>query len=529
MDSSSTEGLDGSKKQLNFDDVTLTFPKMPAGEISENAKTLDISSADNNFPTKRTGEKPTVEELRQEAQRIREYLAGFENVSTRNESYIQQLDEANAAYSGPEAQDLFSALGTRFKEVLEKERFLKLLHGFHEENIDESCISDEESQIQTMRAELMNLKRSNEDAIQEIEFLIHKVANDMDTLDNNLSLATESLEKCDLEIENLAESEKDTQDEALEKQSGTPEDLEETIRLLEEHLRQNEKEYEDTEAALKQRIEQYNLEMEELKAQARQLDIEEESLRLYVDISSRCLKVQPFLESINDVAVIAVGDEFVELQLTTEVPSMDEDGETAKGRSLKQELKHKLHINVNTKTMDVETAELTPADVPIDDLVTYARQIRPSFKNLDLLNEALESNTEGENPEFGRQFSVLVRAVHHRVNVFALKAASLSSASNDPRFSMEYLPDSSVVTMIMSGRLKASVEVPHGWPMHGFSLRLQSLESLKDESPATVDFLREVMELANKMPEYARHDVLKFVQTVESIVKERNSQTHVLP
>ncbi|KAL3699487.1 hypothetical protein R1sor_017509 [Riccia sorocarpa] len=522
--STTDDGLDGSKKQLNFDDVTLTFPKM-----SENPKTSDIPTAEINVPTRGVGEKPTVEELRQEVQRIRQNLAGFENITTCAESYVRQLDESNNLYPHPEPKELFYALEAKYAETLERETFLKLLTGPIVENRDESSVSEEEAEIQRMREELTNLKQSNEDTIQEIESLITKVAYDMNTLDSNLSLATESLEKCDLEIEKLAESEKETMDEAIVKQSATPEDLEETIRLLEEHLRQNEKEYEDTEAALKQRIEQYNLEMEELKAQGRQLDIEEESLRLFVDISSRCLKVQPFLESISDVAVLAVGDDFVELQLTTEVPFVDEHDGIANGRSVKQELQHKLFLNVDTQTMDIKTAELTPADVPIDDLVPYARQIRGYFRTLDMLRENVDSTTEVENAEFGRQFSILVRAVHHRVNVFALKAASLSSASKNPRYSVEYLPESSVVTATISERVKAMVEVPQGWPMQGFSLHLQSLQPLKGGSPAVMDFLREVMELSNKMPEYARHDLVGFIKAIEDIITERNSQTNVLP
>ncbi|BBN19563.1 hypothetical protein MPTK1_8g11710 [Marchantia polymorpha subsp. ruderalis] len=516
----------GLKKHLDFADVTLTLPTMPLPvvQISKNDDALDISASSPDVTLEGMGQDPAIEELRgalrREAQRIRKNLAGLDGVAMLPHSYKQQINEAEIPDgSEKELENLFSSLKHEYLEVTEKQGLLELLTKFDDEKKEnERWLSDDVPEIQSLRAELMSLKQSNADTIDEIETLIHTVADDMNSFENNLSLATHSLENCDLELDKMAQvgKRRDIHEDGINmiKLAETPQDLEETIRLLEEQLRQNEREYEDTEAAMKQRIEQYNLEMEELQAQARQLDKEEESLRMIVDVSGRCLRSQTLLESINDVAVIAVGDDFVELQLTTDVPTMDDPCEAASGQGVKQELKHKLYIKVNSKSMGVETAELFPADVPIDDLVSSTQQSQD-------LNVSSESTKEGENAEFGRQFAYLVTAVHHRISVFALKSASLSSASNDPRYCVEYLPDTSVITVTIPGKLNFLIEVPQGWPMHGFSLRLRSLYAVKEESPASEELLEEAMELANQMPEYARHDVLSFVQAVEKIVTER--------
>ncbi|CAM6084200.1 unnamed protein product [Calypogeia fissa] len=543
-----TMARDSSVKRLDFEDVSFTIPSQtaraeamdglepePQPEPSEDDDILEVSTGPLTADGSVVSILPdncSVADLRQEAQRIRKSLASVYTFVSDFSHPFQQKVKAEAEGFGTSVKQLKKLFSTLEDEVLEltvKEGVLKRLAdwkiGEEETDEDENWLKNESAvDVDTTGDELTVLKNANAELFLEIESLIRTLSSDVNGLEADLSNASSCLDSFDSELAKRTDEEcalscrNNDANESLavfNEQSENLQDLESTIRHREETLRQNEKEYIEAEAAMESRIEQYNLEIEELQAQATQLEREEECMRLLIDVTSRSLESQKHMECSGDVSVVSMEHGSIELRLTTYVPNVDDTTDVAEQGS-EQTWKHGLHVKINQETMEIEEAKLAPKSVSINDLLSAAREKR-------VTTASLESVKEGALADFGRQLAFLVRAVHQRLTIHAFKVASATTAASDPRYSVEHTLESQVITIVKPGKLKVSVEVPENWPMQGFSLRLQSLQLLDAQStssPPTDDTLKMAVEVANKMPECIRHDLLSFMQAIEKIMSE---------
>ncbi|CAM6123213.1 unnamed protein product [Calypogeia fissa] len=547
-----TMARDSSVKRLDFEDVSFTIPSQtaraeamdvlepePQPEPSEDDDILEVSTgplAADGSVVSSLPDNCSVADLRQEAQRIRKSLASVYTFVSDFSHPFQQKVKAEAEGFGTSVKQLKKLFSTLEDEVLEltvKEGVLKRLAdwkiGEEKTDEDENWLKNESVgcaavDVDTTGDELTVLKNANAELILEIGALIRTLSSDVNGLEADLSNASSCLDSFDSELDKRTDEEcalscrNNDANESLavfNEQSENLQDLESTIRHLEETLRQNEKEYIEAEAAMESRIEQYNLEIEELQAQATQLEREEECMRLLIDVTSKSLESQKHMECSGDVSVVSMEHGSIELRLTTYVPNVDDTTDVAEQGS-EQTWEHGLHVKINQETMEIEDAKLGPESVSINDLLSAAREKR-------VTTASVESVKEGVLAHFGRQLAFLVRAVHQRLTIHAFKVASATTAASDPRYSVEHTLESQVITIVKPGKLKVLVEVPENWPMQGFSLRLQSLQLLdaqSTESPPGDGTLKMAVEVANKMPECIRHDLLSFMQAIEKIMSE---------
>ncbi|XP_024372581.1 uncharacterized protein [Physcomitrium patens] len=234
-------------------------------------------------------------------------------------------------------------------------------------------------------------------------------------------------------------------------------------------------------------------------------------LEMLVNDSDRFHDIESELERASGLKVLTVGSNFLKIRITTHIPTMEALSWNHDGK-----YEHELIITFDTTAMTIEAVQLSPEDVPYEDLFVEA-------KALSALLEAPLLTSGGEG--WSRQIPSLITRVRHRIYANVLKSATLAASVKDPRYKLKYLPEENLIIATLPGPVTASIEAPHGWPMPGFTLHLKSLiasSKARDLKPAGI--LEQCVEVANSSPESSRLDVMQFLQAIEIILSGKRKE-----
>ncbi|XP_024390331.1 uncharacterized protein [Physcomitrium patens] len=229
-----------------------------------------------------------------------------------------------------------------------------------------------------------------------------------------------------------------------------------------------------------------------------------ERLEVLVNESDMLHDMESELERASGIEILSVSHNFLEMRITTYVPTMQAVSPNHRGK-----YEHDLTIALDTAAMTIEAVQLIPEDIPYEDLVAEA-------KAMTALHEApLLVNGEG----WSRQIPSLISRIRHRIYANVLKSASLTVSAKDPRYKLKYSPEANLIVATLPGPVTANIEAPYGWPMPGFALRLNSLvPSAKAHYLGSVDMLQQCVDLANTSPESQRSGVVQFLEAIEKIL-----------
>ncbi|CAM6012475.1 unnamed protein product [Sphagnum balticum] len=252
-------------------------------------------------------------------------------------------------------------------------------------------------------------------------------------------------------------------------------------------------------------LEVYRLEIEDLQSQIDLQENEVAKLQSCIEFEGR---VKDFEQRwrLRGVKVVSSSEGFVELHLTTHVPICQHANSEYKERLVEHELQLKLDPN----TMALEDAQLSPEDVPIDDIVSEAKR-RSCFHSATLVVQ--------ETEELSKQIGFLVTEVQQHIRIYVLKTEVLALAAQDPRYVLEYLPDTAIICATLPDGIVANLEAPYGWPMPGIALVVRSL--ILANSSCKANFLstsQHMTDLANSTAKSDRCDLLQFLHSIEEVV-----------
>ncbi|KAF8034790.1 hypothetical protein BT93_C0954 [Corymbia citriodora subsp. variegata] len=219
--------------------------------------------------------------------------------------------------------------------------------------------------------------------------------------------------------------------------------------------------------------------------------------------------VEQIEDTLTGLKVIEIDGSCIRLSLTTYLPQYESYQQKIEEAIETVELNHELLIELVDGCLELKNVEIFPNDVHIDDIVDAAKDFRQSFSELTIHQTPLEW---------------FVRKVQERVIMSTLRRFAVKTAARS-RHSLEYVDRDEAIIAHMVGGIDALIKVPQGWPVLNIALKLKSLQSsarhARNISPRN---LRKVEEAANSLDPQRRLNLSSFMDDIEKILKEKDSE-----
>ncbi|XP_057766263.1 uncharacterized protein LOC130986763 isoform X2 [Salvia miltiorrhiza] len=234
------------------------------------------------------------------------------------------------------------------------------------------------------------------------------------------------------------------------------------------------------------------------------------SLQDLDSIYKRFEAVEKIGEAFTGVKVIEIEGNNIRLSLKTYIPYLETVLHRQDIESIVEplELNHELTIEIVDDTWELKNAEIFPNDVYIGDILDATKAFRQLYSAFSVI-------------ETRSSLEFLVRRVQDRIAMSSLRRFVVKHA-NKSRHSFEYLDKEDTIVAHLVGGVDAFIKLPQGWPLSDLALELISLKSTSQYSKEiSLSFLRKMLEMANSMNAFSRHNILIFADRIEEILTQQ--------
>ncbi|KAE9587860.1 hypothetical protein Lal_00029473 [Lupinus albus] len=205
-------------------------------------------------------------------------------------------------------------------------------------------------------------------------------------------------------------------------------------------------------------------------------------------------------DALTGLKVLAFDDNCIRLSMKTYMPKLDHlsciDNMTVEGINDEAVLHHELLIEVFQGTMKFKNVQIFPNDIYVNDIVDVAK-----------------SSSESSLQWF-------IKEVQDRIIVSTLRHLVVKDA-NKSRYSLVYLDKDETIVAHMPGGIDAYIKLSNGWPIYGSPLKLISIKGSDTLKSTSLSFHCKVEKMANSLDNHIRHNILRFVDAVEKVLKEQ--------
>ncbi|XP_042458345.1 uncharacterized protein LOC122042352 isoform X1 [Zingiber officinale] len=207
--------------------------------------------------------------------------------------------------------------------------------------------------------------------------------------------------------------------------------------------------------------------------------------------------------------VIDIQGCYVRLSLKTYIPNIDTILLRHKVDFVEPPMsEHEMLVEFSERNMDIKSIEIFPGDVCIEGIIDTIKSSR------NFIASTVSS------------LRWLIIQVQHRIILCMLRRLLVIDA-NKSRHSFEHSDRDDTVIAHLVGGIDAFIKLASNWPISSYPLKLLSIKNRDDQSQSiTLSFLCKVKERANSLATQSRLQLAKFVDGIEAILQEMQSDLH---
>ncbi|XP_074590927.1 uncharacterized protein LOC141846778 isoform X2 [Curcuma longa] len=238
----------------------------------------------------------------------------------------------------------------------------------------------------------------------------------------------------------------------------------------------------------------------------------EENLILLQDLDYALKRFEAYrqLEAMfSGLRVIDIQGCCVRLSLKTYIPNIDNILLRHKVDFVEPPIsEHEMLVEFSERNMDIKSMEIFPGDVCIEGIVDTIKSSR------NFIASTVSS------------LRWLIIQVQHRIILCMLRRLLVIDA-NKSRHSFEHSDRDDTVIAHLVGGIDAFIKLAYDWPISSYPLKLLSIKNRDDQSQSiTLSFLCKVKDRANSLDTQSRLQLANFVDAIEEILQEMQSDLH---